>query len=119
MFELKPAFDILFQRPDQLTLVTGEMHGETARQVDDKIEEGNEAVMEGVEHLGKYVFEMTKAKVEALKAGGGVLPADSRRLEAEGVASVDEEDEDRIDKVLLKEEVDDEYAAEEPEEVPA
>jgi len=33
--------------------------------------------MEGVEHLGQYVFEMTKAKVEALKAGGGRLPVEA------------------------------------------
>jgi intron-binding protein aquarius len=39
--------------------------------VDAKVEEGSEAVMEGVEHLGQYVYEMTKAKVEALKRGEG------------------------------------------------
>ncbi|CAD0085224.1 unnamed protein product [Aureobasidium vineae] len=37
-------------------------------------EQGNTAEMEGVEHLGQYVFEMTKAKVEAIKKGEGVLP---------------------------------------------
>ena len=30
--------------------------------------------MEGVEHLGQYVYQMTQAKVAALKANGGVLP---------------------------------------------
>ena len=34
--------------------------------------EGTE--MEGVEHLGQYVFEMTQAKVEMLKKGVNVLP---------------------------------------------
>jgi intron-binding protein aquarius len=37
-------------------------------------EQGNTAEMEGVEHLGQYVFEMTKAKVEAIKRGEGQLP---------------------------------------------
>src|SRR3954463_1057692 len=69
-FELKPAFDVLLSRPDKLTLATGEMYGETQRPAD---QPGEEAVMEGVEHLGKYVYEMTNAKVQALKAGGGQL----------------------------------------------
>ena len=30
--------------------------------------------MEGVEHLGQYVFEMTQAKVEILKRGRNVVP---------------------------------------------
>ena len=30
--------------------------------------------MEGVEHLGQYVFEMTQAKVEMLKRGQNVFP---------------------------------------------
>ena len=32
-------------------------------------------VMTGVEHLGQYVFEMTKVKVQMLKETGGKLPA--------------------------------------------
>lgn len=43
----------------------------TQRAVEDQ---GATAEMEGVEHLGQYVFEMTKAKVEAIKKGEGVLP---------------------------------------------
>lgn len=39
----------------------------TTRGVGDEVEG---AEMVGVEHLGQYVFEMTKAKVEALKGGG-------------------------------------------------
>ena len=30
--------------------------------------------MEGVEHLGQYVFEMTQAKVEMLRKGESALP---------------------------------------------
>lgn len=55
--------------------------GTLARKVDDEVDAATVAVMEGVEHLGQYVFEMTKAKVEALKAGGGVLPPAAVRSE--------------------------------------
>ena len=65
--ELKQAFGILLQRPDKLMLTTGEVFP-TRRGVADEVE-GTEMV--GVEHLGQYVFEMTRAKVEALKGGFG------------------------------------------------
>lgn len=67
---LASAFSLLLSRPAQLTLTTGEMFP-TERKVE---ETGEMAVMEGVEHLGQYVFEMTKAKVEAIKRGEGALP---------------------------------------------
>lgn len=41
------------------------------RMLEDEVE-GTE--MAGVVHLGQYVFEMTKAKIESLKVGGGQLP---------------------------------------------
>ena len=69
-FELKEAFDRLLRRPDKLALATGEMYP-TARLLDN---ETPSTEMEGVEHLGQYVYEMTQAKVAALKANGGVLP---------------------------------------------
>ncbi|OJD40007.1 dead helicases superfamily protein [Diplodia corticola] len=69
-YELKPAFDILLQRPDKLGLVTNEMFPTTRALA----AEPEATEMEGVEHLGQYVFEMTQAKVAALKANGGVLP---------------------------------------------
>ena len=56
--------------------------------------EGTE--MEGVEHLGQYVFEMTQAKVEMLKKRGNVLPpqeAEMRTVKDEemgGEVEVDE-----------------------------
>jgi intron-binding protein aquarius len=68
--DLATAFSALLSRPAALTLSTGEMFP-TQRNVE---EQGNIAEMEGVEHLGQYVFEMTKAKVEAIKRGEGVLP---------------------------------------------
>ena len=69
--ELEDAFRPLFKRPtDKLQLVLQEMFP-TDRRVDEKVEDEQARVaeMEGVEHLGQYVFEMTKAKVEALKQG--------------------------------------------------
>jgi intron-binding protein aquarius len=68
--DLSTAFAALLSRPASLTLSTGEMFP-TKRSVE---EQGNTAEMEGVEHLGQYVFEMTKAKVEAIKKGEGQLP---------------------------------------------
>ncbi|KAB8258874.1 P-loop containing nucleoside triphosphate hydrolase protein [Aspergillus pseudonomiae] len=61
-YELKPAFDILFQRPDKLMLAPGEMFP-TARALGDEVQG---TPMEGVEHLGQYVFEMTQAKLKAI-----------------------------------------------------
>ncbi|KAI9044224.1 RNA helicase aquarius [Aspergillus affinis] len=61
-YELKPAFDLLFQRPDKLMLTTGEMFPTTRSVVD----EAQGTPMEGLEHLGQYVFEMTQAKLKAL-----------------------------------------------------
>lgn len=73
--ELRQAFEILLQRPDKLMLVTGELWP-SSRILND--EEGKpvpgETPMEGVEHLGQYVFEMTNAKVQQIKAEMGVPP---------------------------------------------
>ncbi|KXJ97429.1 hypothetical protein Micbo1qcDRAFT_130288 [Microdochium bolleyi] len=93
-YELRPAFELLLRRPDKLTLVTGEMFPNTQRPqapLDEAVAAGSadsaaaaaavvpsaaEAVMEGVEHLGQYVFEMTNAKVKQLRAERG-LPEDA------------------------------------------
>ncbi|KAJ4153246.1 hypothetical protein LMH87_009743 [Akanthomyces muscarius] len=70
--ELRPAFDILLSRPDKLMLVTGELWP-TQRPVITADEDGsapveNEVAMEGVEHLGQYVFEMTSTKMKQLNS---------------------------------------------------
>lgn len=76
-FELREAFDILLQRPDKLQLVTGELWPSNRILKD---EEGKsvpgETQMEGVEHLGQYVFEMTNAKVQQLRAERGLKEED-------------------------------------------
>ena len=69
--ELKEAFSrLLSNRPDKLMLVTGELFGGTSRQVGDEVESTE---MTGVEHLGQYVYEMTKAKIEASSAQEQIL----------------------------------------------
>ena len=69
--ELKESFDrLLLSRPDKLMLVTNEMYGYNSRLVGDEVK-GSE--MTGVEHLGQYVYEMTKAKIEASKSAGQPL----------------------------------------------
>ena len=68
--ELIQAFKLPLDRSEKLMLTTGEMFPAT-RLLTDEVE-GTE--MEGVEHLGQYVFEMTQAKVEMLKRGEKVLP---------------------------------------------
>ena len=79
-YELREAFDRLLRRPDKLALVTGEMW--PAERVLPTQEGGDgaggevpgEAVMEGVEHLGQYVFEMTQTRVEMVRGERGLLP---------------------------------------------
>jgi intron-binding protein aquarius len=64
--EMAPAMELLGKRPDKLMVVSGEMFP-AKRGVDEDVEG---TVMEGVEHLGQYVYEMTQAKVKSL--GGTV-----------------------------------------------
>ena len=104
VFELKPAFDVLFTRPDELALVTGEMFGATARSVpaDDATANAavqGEATMTGYEHLEEYVRGITAAKIEALKMQGGSLPTREVRMGERG-----DEDVDREGMVLVAEE---------------
>lgn len=70
--ELRPAFDILLSRPDKLMLVTGELWPTQRPAIladeDGSVPVENEVAMEGVEHLGQYVFEMTSTKMKQLKS---------------------------------------------------
>jgi intron-binding protein aquarius len=88
-YEFKPAMDIFLQRPDKLALATGEMFPAT-RGLEDEIE-GTE--MDGVEHLGQYVFEMTQAKIKAL--GGQLTLVEGADTAEEGY--VEEMDGDEVD----------------------
>jgi intron-binding protein aquarius len=105
------------QKPDKLTLVTDEMFGETRRllPLQGEAVEG-ETEMQDVEHLGKYVYEMTKAKVEVMRANGGVMPTREITMgEAHGPKD-DEEDDDRPENVLIPEEVADDGMEEDDDE---
>lgn len=81
--ELVQAFQLPLERPEKLILTTGEIFP-SSRLLTDEVE-GTE--MEGVEHLGQYVFEMTQAKVEMLKRGQNVLPPQEN-----GVGLMDDEE---------------------------
>lgn len=65
-----------------------------------KVEEESESTeMVGVEHLGQYVFEMTKAKVASLKEGREVLPV----VEDVNGRDGEEEDEDAPGQNVMEE----------------
>lgn len=76
--ELKPAFDILLKRPDKLMLVTGELWPSQRIVADEEEVESvqGEAQMEGLEHLGQYVYEMSNSKLQQLRAQKGLPAAD-------------------------------------------
>ncbi|KAK2739281.1 hypothetical protein FQN57_006616 [Myotisia sp. PD_48] len=89
-FELKPAFDILFQRPDKLMLVPGEMFP-TSRELESTGVEGTP--MENLEHLGQYVYEMTQAKIKSLGADtSAVEPAMNEDLDETMAPNSEHED---------------------------
>jgi intron-binding protein aquarius len=73
-------------------LTTGEMWNSSGRTLADEVE-GTQMV--GVEHLGQYVFEMTRSKVEAL-GGESVVEGE-----------MDVEDEDGVDAMEVVEEEED------------
>lgn len=85
--ELKPAFDILFQRPDKLRIVAGELFP-TKRSLTDDVEN---TVMEGVEHLGQYVHQMTDAKLKSMAVGGQAAPQADDEAEAAAAAAAAED----------------------------
>lgn len=95
--ELRQAFDILLKRPDKLMLVTGELWP-SSRILSE--EEGKsvpgEAQMEGVEHLGQYVFEMTNSKVQQLRTQRGLPAAELSGSSAMEIISEDMEVDDAV-----------------------
>ncbi|KAL9107332.1 MAG: hypothetical protein Q9227_007784 [Pyrenula ochraceoflavens] len=82
--EFAPAMKILEQRPMVLEVVTGEMYP-TERLLSEPIEDTRKVEIEGVEHLGEYVYEMTKAKVAAL--GGEAVVEGMPEQEEDGYAA--------------------------------
>jgi intron-binding protein aquarius len=89
---------LLLSRPDKLHLVTGELYP-SKRLLAEEDGKGTvgETVMEGVEHLGQYVFEMSRTRIEQLRNEKGlpadvsVVPALEQGAVAEAVGGVEEE----------------------------
>lgn len=105
-YELRQAFELLLRRPDKLALVTGELWP-AERPLAEGLEKEvpGEAVMETVEHIGQYVFEMTSTRVKQM-SGGGVVVATGRGVVGEEVGEeadvLDEEEEDEEEKVRVE-----------------
>lgn len=101
-FELRQAFDQLLQRPDKLAVVTGELWPSQRKVAEDANETvAGEATMEGVEHLGQYVFEMTTTRIQQLQAERGLSSdaemqqvVDAQKKEIEPIPEEDEDGED-------------------------
>ncbi len=94
--EMAPAMELFNRRPNKLVVMTGQ--GEmfpTQRKVDDVVEG---TVMEGLEHIGQYVYEMTQAKVKslggtvALQQGSADVDGYVEEADGEAVPAGDEED---------------------------
>ncbi|KKA27143.1 hypothetical protein TD95_000407 [Thielaviopsis punctulata] len=100
--ELRPAFDQFFERPDKLTLVTGELWPSKREIKDETGKDGveGEFTVEGVEHLGLYVYEMTQTKTKELNSGRAVLP-DAEEVngdvEIDVIEEVEGEDAEAVD----------------------
>lgn len=99
VLELRPVFEKLFgdeENVNKLALVTGEMFPAERLADNDFVdaEEGKVVYMEGVEHLGQYVYEMTKAKVEDLKKGATTLPMEEIVV---GDSSDEEDEEEAVE----------------------
>ncbi|QDS75244.1 hypothetical protein FKW77_000563 [Venturia effusa] len=102
-YEVQDAFKLLFDRPNKLQLVVGEMFP-TQRLLEAEVEYTE---MAGVEHLGQYVFEMTGAKVKQLKTGEVQLPVSKEEIMV---------DDDDADEDVMVEEVPDQFEGIEEEE---
>lgn len=102
-YELRQAFELLLQRPDKLALITGELWPST-RTLPEEVNEpvAGEAVMESVEHLGQYVYEMTNTKINDLETQRGppegaalpqVMDVEKPEGEKQDLQIIDEEEE--------------------------
>ena len=88
--EMAPAMKLLNERPSKLMIVTGEMFP-TDRKLGDKVPEAQHAEMDGIEHLGQYVFEMTQAKVKAMGGNVQVMKDTSGEVDEYGNAEFEAE----------------------------
>ncbi|KAL2878621.1 hypothetical protein SGCOL_006091 [Colletotrichum sp. CLE4] len=99
-YELRQAFDQLLARPDKLMLIAGELYTtERPTTEDAKAEVSGEVCMEGVEHLGQYVYQMTNTKVKQLQAEGTIAGGGEMEVLETPLEVVDEVEEDGNDAV--------------------
>ncbi|KAK1659407.1 intron-binding protein aquarius [Colletotrichum godetiae] len=99
-YELRQAFDQLLARPDKLMLITGELYTTERPTTEDvKAEVSGEVCMEGVEHLGQYVYQMTNTKVKQLQAEGTIAGGGEMEVLETPLEVVDEVEEDGNDAV--------------------
>lgn len=102
--EVRPAFDILLEKPDKLMLVTGELWPAKRVDAEDDAAVPGEVVMESVEHIGQYVKQM-----EAEYAGSSAIQAAvNEDMEAENVGSYYDEDGEALEPVTEEAEEDEE-----------
>jgi len=80
---------------DRLAVVTGEMHP-TKRREDDQVEAERVTRLEGVEHLGQYVYEMTKLKMEDVRNNGGHVENLEDTVKTGGDSDDDDQEEDAV-----------------------
>ena len=95
-YELSEATKILFERPDKLQLVHGELYP-TTRTLDDE-PDSNE--MDGVEHIGQYVYEMTQARIAAMTVGSGQSSIPKAATEDVDIMEVENDGTNRTDAYL-------------------
>jgi intron-binding protein aquarius len=81
-------------------LATGELWPSARVLAEEENKEApGETAMEGVEHIGQYVWEMTQTKIKQLQDGGGASlpPVEEEMEEAEEEIAEDGEDGDEED----------------------
>ena len=107
--EIERAFRGLFERDtEHLRLVTGEMWP-CQRGVDDDVpdaeEDGEGEVkyvnMHSVEHLGQYVYDMTQAKLKAIREGTERIPRDNMERGMLRIMGGEEESDLRGERVIV------------------
>ncbi|PHH62528.1 hypothetical protein CDD81_6914 [Ophiocordyceps australis] len=103
--ELRPAFELLLQRPEKLMLVTGELWPTQRLCAHDESPIEGQVAMESVEHLGKYVFEMTQTKSKQLQEGRASVVENLTSISEEGQTASYEDGEQALEVDIL--EVDD------------
>jgi intron-binding protein aquarius len=93
--ELAPAFGQLLRRSDKLMLATGEMWP-SQRILSEEQDDGGpmqgEVAMEGVEHLGTYVYQMTQTRMQQQQQPRGDEVLENRQWQAEPVPEQADED---------------------------